>query len=302
MSITPSPLSGSSSGSSLPPQPPVYGKPSYIPIIILALVMAGGMGWLYQYTKGLSDKVDALNATLNASLDVQRESVQKLGKTLEKTEARATDLEGAFSDTQNKIGATQNEIQKAHQAAAELAKQQKETAEQFGSKISEIQQDQVSTKGAVGSLSTDLTGVKGDVQSTRQDLAATKNALQSVVGDLGVQSGLIARNKGELDELRMRGERDYVEFDLKKANQPQRVGNIQLELKKTDPKKGKYTIGLITDDKSIEKKDKTILEPVQFYQQGVRTPAEIVVNQVYKDRIVGYLSTSKKVETRAPMK
>jgi hypothetical protein len=47
------------------------------------------------------------------------------------------------------------------------------------------------------------------------------------------------------------------------------------------------------DDKKTEKKDKGINEPVQFYTSKARIPYEIVINQVKKDQIVGYLATPK---------
>jgi hypothetical protein len=50
---------------------------------------------------------------------------------------------------------------------------------------------------------------------------------------------------------------------------------------------------VIADDQRVEKKDRTIHEPVQFYVSGARQPYEIVVNEVQKDRIVGYLSVPK---------
>jgi hypothetical protein len=122
------------------------------------------------------------------------------------------------------------------------------------------------------------------------------------MGDLGVQSGLIATNRQELEELKLRGERIYVEFDLRKTSQPQKYSDasVALQLKKTDLKRQKYTINLISDDRTIEKKDKNTNEPVQFYQQGYRIPSEIVVNQIYKDRIVGYISVPK-VKTATQM-
>ncbi|MBI4459775.1 MAG: hypothetical protein HY648_06930, partial [Acidobacteria bacterium] len=155
--------------------------------------------------------------------------------------------------------------------------------------------------GSVGSLSTDVTGVRAEVKSTKEDLEATRSELKRVVGDLGVQSDLVAHNRAELEELKRLGTRDYVEFDLTKNKRAQRVGLVQLELKNTDVKKQKYTVNLIVDDRSIEKKDKTVHEPVQFYQEGYTGATEIVVNQVYKDRIVGYVSVPKKRESRTPM-
>ena len=112
-------------------------------------------------------------------------------------------------------------------------------------------------------------------------------------GDLGVQSGLIATNASELQALKRLGERNYFEFKLGKTKDRQRVGDITLLLKKTDPKKNKYTVEVMADDKLTEKKDKNVNEPIQFYTSKARQPYEIVVNQVQKDLIVGYLATPK---------
>jgi hypothetical protein len=114
-----------------------------------------------------------------------------------------------------------------------------------------------------------------------------------VKGDLGVQSGLIATNAKEVDALRQLGERNYFEFDLGKTKQPQRIGPVSIRLRGANEKRNRFTIELWADDKRIEKKDKTLLEPVQFYVQGSRMPYELVVNQLTKDHIVGYISTPK---------
>ena len=152
----------------------------------------------------------------------------------------------------------------------------------------------------IGAVSTDLTGAKGDITATKQDLEATKAKLTSTVGDLGVQSGLIARNQEELDQLKRQGERNIFELHLTKSKTPTHVGPIQVTLTKTDPKKFKYTLMVIADDKTIEKKDKTADEPVQFYIHGVPRPYEIVVFDVTKDKVNGYLSTPKDAGRRTP--
>jgi phage shock protein A len=308
MSITPSPLSSSqepNGNNTSYSSPPSGGPRSRWPLIVLAAVVVIGFIGLFLYAKSLNDRLEDTKRSLDGALASQGETIQRLSRRLEQSDARANDLQGTITVTQNRLGMTQSEIRKAHQIAADLAKQQQEAEEaaaKLGSQLGQLQQEQATTKGAVGSLSTDVTGVKGEVQSTKQELAATKSQLQRVVGDLGVQSDLIAHSRADLDELRLRGERDYVEFDLKKANKRQKVGSVQLELKNADPKRLKYTLGLTVDDKSTEKKDKTVFEPVQFYQQGFGMPSEIVVNQIYKDRVVGYISTPKKKESRTPMK
>src|SRR5713226_5649602 len=146
----------------------------------------------------------------------------------------------------------------------------------------------------IAAVNTDVTGVKSQLGMTQAELQKTVADLKKVTGDLGVQSGYIATNGKELAALKRLGERNIVEFNLAKSKQPQRVGDISLTLKKADPKHNKYTVDVLADDKITEKKDRTINEPVQFYvAKGGRLPYEIVVNQVGKDKIVGYLSTPK---------
>ena len=145
----------------------------------------------------------------------------------------------------------------------------------------------------IGEVSTEVGTVKSDLSNTKAELDKTIANLKSVSGDLGVQSGLIATNGKELAALKALGERNYFEFNLGKTKQPQRVGDVMLQLKKADQKKNKYTVEITADDKRVEKKDKGVNEPVQFYTSKARQPYEMVVNEVKKDVIVGYLSTPK---------
>ncbi|MGH9603571.1 MAG: hypothetical protein ACRD24_14415, partial [Terriglobales bacterium] len=137
--------------------------------------------------------------------------------------------------------------------------------------------------------------VKTDVATTRTELEATKEKLERTIGDLGLQSGLIARTRDEVDELRRRGERNYFEFTLVKGKSPSPVSTISLQLKKVNPKKSRFTLNVVADDRTIEKKDKTMLEPLQFYTGRERQLFELVIFSVDKDKVSGYLSTPKTV-------
>lgn len=229
-----------------------------------------------------------------SSLEKNQEQADKrtqaLGTELDRANARIADLKGQLDVTSNKLGLTEDEIAHAKGLAQTIRKQQQENDSQLRSQIGQVQAD-TSTK--FGEVATEISGTKTDLAGTKADLEATKNKLQSTVGDLGVQSGLIARNHDEVEELKRLGDRDIFEFALGKTKGPQHVGPIQMFLRKTDPKRYKYTMNVIADDKSIEKKDKTAEEPVQFYVHGARAPYEIIVFEVTKDQIKGYLSTPK---------
>jgi len=215
---------------------------------------------------------------------------QMLATQIDQINSRVADLNGQVQVTTQKVGFTQAELAQARSLAQNIRASQKESDEKLAAQIGQVQQE---TNTKIGQVSTDLTGAKGDISATKQDLEATKLKLTSAVGDLGVQSGLIARNQGELEQLKHSGDRNIVELHLTKSKNATHVGPIQVRLTKTDPKKFKYTMTVIVDDKTIEKKDKTADEPVQFYAKGVSRPYEIVVFDVTKDKVNGYLSTPK---------
>ena len=177
-----------------------------------------------------------------------------------------------------------------------LTEKNKVLAEQ----IDQMKKDNTETSTKVDQTIDGIKGVKSDVGDVKVDVAAAKTEidrtqadLKRMTGDLGVMSGMIATNSTELSALRKIGEREYVEFTLPKNNVVQRVGDIQLALRKTDLKRNRFTIEVIADDKKVEKKDKTINEPVQFYTSATRIPYEVVVNQVSKDKVTGYLAIPK---------
>lgn len=215
---------------------------------------------------------------------------QILSAQIDQTNSRIADLKGQLEVTTQKLGFTQAELAQARALAQNIRQSQKDSDDKLAAQIGQVKQD---TDAKLGQVNTDLTGAKTDISSTKQDLEATKAKLTSTVGDLGVQSGLIARNQEELEQLKRSGERNIYELHLTRAKTPTHVGPIQVTLTKTDPKKFKYTMMVVADDKTIEKKDKQADEPVQFYIKGATKPYEIVVFDVSKDKVNGYLSTPK---------
>jgi len=211
---------------------------------------------------------------------------------LEQANTRLADLKGQMDVTSQKIGMTQAELADARSRAEAIRKQQTASDAKLSA---EIVQTQKESEEKIGAVATDVTGAKKDIEATRSDLEATKSKLDRATGDMGVMSGLIARNHDDLEELKRRGDRNYYEFTLQKSKTPQRVGPVQVRLDKADQKKSKYTMTVLVDDKSIEKKDKTAGEPVQFYVKGSSrlAPYEIVVFDVNKNQITGYLATPK---------
>ena len=227
---------------------------------------------------------------LEADLARTNERSKVLSAQVDQANARLAEMKGQLDVTSQKLGLTQEELARARSLTQTIRKEQKASDEKLVAQIGQVKQE---SESKIGQVSTELGGAKTDIESTKKDLEATKSKLEHSVGDMGVMSGLIARNREDLEELKRRGERNIFEFDLRKSKTPQKVGPVQLKLQKVDTKRYKYTMTVYADDKTIEKKDKTVNEPVQFYVKGAHSPFEVVVFEVSKDRATGYLSTPK---------
>ena len=106
-------------------------------------------------------------------------------------------------------------------------------------------------------------------------------------------NGSIARTHDELVSLQKHGEREYREFTLPKSKQFQKVGPVSLSLRKADTKHKRYDLEMVVDDVKLQKKNVNLLEPVYVTLGDRPQPVELVVNQIGKDQVRGYVSTSK---------
>jgi hypothetical protein len=261
--------------------------PRWIYAALIALLLLVG----YLFYAGYTER-DKLQAALTAATN--QEAV--LAAEIDQSNSRVADMRAKLEVTSQKLGLTEDELARARTLAESIKQEQKDSDAQLAAQIGQVQ---TQTAQQIGAVSTDLSGTKTDLSATKQDLAATKAQLTSTIGDLGVQSGLIAHNESEVQELQRLNQRNIFQFNIKKAKDPTRVGPIQVKLESMDPKRNKYTIMVTADDRATEKKDKTAEEPVQFYVKGATQPYEIVVFDVSKDHIAGYLSTPKDGGTSA---
>ena len=245
-----------------------------------------------QFNNELTTAKDASSVAAAA----HQKRIEELKEELEATRTQSA-AEAKTLSAQAKLEANAKTEALARQIADEENKLKQAQAAQ-ASEIGDVKQSATAANAKIADVSTDVGGVKTNLSATQAQLQKTIDSLKSAQGDLGVQSGLIATNANELAALKLRGERSYVDIKLGREKKPQKFADITLLLKSTDPKKNRYTVQVMADDKLTEKKDKNVNEPIQFYSSKARQPYEIVVNQVQKDLIVGYLSTPKEQSSR----
>lgn len=216
--------------------------------------------------------------------------------------SKMTQLASDLDVVTNRMGITVTELQQARSLAEQLKQEHAKTAQRLRSElaakadaklVSQVREEATNKLQEVQQDTTNKFGVvNGEVQTVKTDLDATKQDLAASRKDLSELGTVVARNGTELAELRKKGERDYFEFDMRKGAF-ERIADVQVQLKKADTKRKKFTVVVMADDSRIEKKDRNANEPVTFLAGRERPRYEFVVNYVDKDRIRGYLSTPK---------
>ncbi len=248
-------------------------------LIVAAIAVIAGFAYA-QYT------THAKLASLSDQLAASDGQVREL-------QARVQNAEAQEETLARQAGMTKKEL--AERTSVLQAQQAQQRAEAKRLEDAENQQKQAisAVNGDIAGVKTDVGGVKTDVAATKADLEATKAKLQTAVGDLTGQSELIATTRSDLELLKHKGDRNYYEFTLVRGAKPQPISTVSLQLKRTDPKHGRFTMNVTADDKTIEKQNRNIAEPIQFYSGRDHLLFELVVWTVDKKKATGYLSTPK---------
>src|ERR1700682_5184130 len=260
-----------------PIQVTTTGTPRWVAIAVAVLggvsLLGLGIGW------SALNHANSVEQTTRTSV---RQSNDALTQKLAKEDEINQQLQSDLKVVTDKLNLTQTELVKAR-------KQNKQSSVAVDKKIAGLETS-VNTQLAAKANADDLNKLNTDVTGVRSDLDATKNNLQMARSEMGT---LIARNHDEIDELRRMGTRDYFEFTVTRKAGAQKVGAVQVELKNTNQKKNQFTINVLADDKTFEKKNRSVNEPIFFYTGGSHAALELVINKVTKSTASGYLSVPK---------
>jgi DNA repair exonuclease SbcCD ATPase subunit len=292
------------------PQPGQQHTGLFVGLFAGLVIALGGIGYIAMRNSQLSDQIaqmqDSTQAQISklsaATTSLLEERLQSVNQEIDAVKTTGEKTSTAVRQTRAQAQKQSEELQskldeQQKQTTDELA-QLKDTTSNTSNTLNAVSSDVNNVKTDVGGVRNDVVAVKTDLGTTQSNLEKTSSDLKRAMGDMGVMSGLIATNAKDLSALRALGERNYVEFDISRKDAAKKIGDISVTLKKADIGHNRYTVAVFADDKLVEKRDRTINEPVQLYINGNRLPYEIVVNQVKKDEIVGYLSTPKMTVAR----
>ena len=253
------------------------GTPRWVALAVAVLaavsVVSLGIGW---------SALNHANSVQQATQATVRQANDALSQKLAHEDEINQQLQSDLKVVTDKLNVTQTDLLKAR-------KQNKQTAVTVDKKLAGLQ-DAVNTQLAAKANADDFNRLNTDVTGVRSDLDATKNSIQMARSEMGT---LIARNHDEIDQLRRMGTRDYFEFTVSRKGGAQKVGDVRVELKSTNAKKNQFTINVLADDKTFEKKNRSVNEPIFFYTGGSHAALELVINKVSKSAASGYLSVPK---------
>jgi small-conductance mechanosensitive channel len=253
------------------------GTPRWVGLAVVVLgsisLLSLGVGW------SALNQARGIEQTTQASL---KQSNDALTQRLAKEDEINQQLQSDVKVVTDKLKVTHADLVAAR-------KQNKNATVAVDQKVTSLATS-VKAELATKANADDVNKLNGDVTGVKSDLDATKNSIQMARSEMGT---LIARNHDEIDQLRRMGQRDYFEFTVQRKGGATKVGTIQIQLKDTNTKKNRYTINVLADDNSFEKKDRSVNEPIFFYTGGTRSALELVVNKVTKTTATGYLSVPK---------
>ena len=255
------------------------GTPRWVALAVAVLAVASlvslGVGW----------------SALNHASTVQESAVKQndaLTQRLARSEEINQQLQSDLRVVGDKLNVTQTDLV--------AARKQGKAVSVLNKKLTGLETS-VKSELATKASSDDVKNLSGDVTGVKNDLADTKNNLQMARSEMGT---LIARNHEEIEQLRRTGQRDYIEFTITRKAPPQKLGDlVQVQLRSTNPKKSQFTVIVLADDRTFEKKNRSVNEPIFFYTGGSRSTLELVINKVTKTTASGYLSAPKSAGTSA---
>lgn len=246
-------------------------------LLVLQREVTKSQTWLVTQMANMKN-VSAMNATST------RQTAESVRAELEKAKQQLQITTGEARETAlSEVKRLENELR------VQEARQQ-DLQDQLNHQLLDVRQK---TDAKIGNVSDDVTTIRTEVAETKSDLRRALFEYKRMVGDMGVMSGLIATNNKELESLKALGDRRYTQFSVLKVKSPVQVDTVSVVLRKADPLHHKFTLEILSDDMVIAKKDKNLNEPLQFYLRNTAQPYEIVVNDVQKDQIRGYLAAPK---------
>ena len=231
-------------------------------------VLGGAISGYAIHEHNTAQNLAAQNIVAASALSSTRQEVKDLAAKVNMMASRS-EAQAVFSSPSTSAPSTQQSAQNAsaHRRPSPAHRQSEDP------RYKKLQ-SQIDAQGKT--LEQTRTELTGDLANTRTEL-----------------SGSIAHTHDELVLLEKKGERSYAEFDLSKSKQFHREGPLELRLKKANIKHHYADLDLMVDDRDMSQKHVNLYQPVMFSTPDSPQPVQVIINDIDKDHIHGYVSAPK---------
>ncbi len=255
-------------------------------LLALLVVLVTSALWLSDKALRLSENgLGLLSGEARAAAVSDARAFQLLTDQLAQMREEDASLRGELGTLTAAMKATQNDAHAAQKQVLRVRDQNLEQMKELTAADTAVR-EQLATKADADDLRT----VSSDVTSVRDAIKTANDDFHMSRSEMGT---LIARNHDDIEVLRQLGGRDYFEFTLKGKNASEKMGDITIALHGTNPKRNECNLELSVDDRTTEKRNRAINEPIFFYRGREQQPLEIVINEVATNEVIGYLSVPR---------
>jgi chromosome segregation ATPase len=275
-------------------------------ISIAVLIMLFATAFWFAYL-ALMDHKKAVGEMLGmrsfaAALTPRMNSLEsKLNKTMPQMANRIDLIE---SSMKSNLEAVRTQAQAAAtQAGQRIRNDVNQSLQAIQSRLTGIESNQREAAERVAQLQNEVMDLKRQIASAKEESSATGERIkqlqeqqQASTNELSGLNQRMMSNQTAITDLSTRVERKRVDFDVIKNKPAEILSGVHLTLKRADPSRqemdGTLQLGANSPDLSI--RGQGIQKPILFHMPGDGTPIELVVTQVAKNRVVGYVMTSSR--------
>ncbi len=281
-----------------PSRSPMHTGVVVLLLLGLALALAGNA---YQFVKAtrlasqvasvqqsLQSQITRLSDATNGAFDVAQHRFEELKRLQDSTSAALIDARSESRHSSSQVAARLEERnQELEQANRELIAQLTALKQDVNSRLQTTAVRLQNTTTKLDTADAKLQRISTEADANRADLKRVSGDLNSIRSNL---SGTAPTQSAAATAPGPSPEHRHLPFDLLTTKVPTRIGEIQIAIRSTDPKNNRYTMDLYTGDKTALGRDCAVNEAVRFYRSGDPLPYEVVVSQIRKDEVIGYVT------------
>jgi hypothetical protein len=253
---------------------------------VLVVVLAAALGALAYYGYHMVKNQDTQITQLFAS----QGTLSTLGQRADAAESKLHDLAGDWQGMGQRIakleGRVAAEVKQTRIYAETLTQQlhQQMTAEMdartstLDARLRQVETEQTAQRAQMAQVEANL---KQDISAVREENGRNLSGVR--------QQG--ETNARDLSAISQKLDRERIDFELAKGQTKELVPGISLRIRGMNPAYQRYhgALWLLQDHRTVWLRDQSVHEPVRFFHKDGGEPYELVVTDVNKKAVVGYL-------------